>query len=87
MSEATLIEFPCRFPIKIIGDNTEAFITNVVSIAKAHDTKFSETDLVKKNSTESKYVALTLHVDVHSQMELDALYQQLTKLPSVKMVL
>ena len=88
----SLIQFPCYFPIKIVGTNTEKFINDIKDIVFTHFTDEIPPQLNYKFSNNQKYVSqkyvsITANVYVHNQNSLDNLYQKLTKHPEVKMVL
>ncbi|MBA2650098.1 MAG: DUF493 domain-containing protein [Legionella sp.] len=87
MTNSTLIDFPCNFPIKIIGVNSQAFIDEVVKIAKKHDATFTKEALVQKHSKHSNYLAITLTLVAIDQVMLDALYSEISIIPGIKMVL
>jgi putative lipoic acid-binding regulatory protein len=87
MTKTTLMEFPCLFPVKIIGTNSQLFLDDVKKITIKHFPKFNAGDLTHKMSQKSNYLAITVTVFAENQAMLDALYQDLTKLPDIKMVL
>ena len=87
MTKDTLIEYPCVFPIKIIGKNTQSLIAEVRSIALTHFRDFKEDDLQTKLSQKNNYLSITLSVYAENQQMLDAFYEKLTKIPDVTMVL
>ncbi|PJD96371.1 MAG: hypothetical protein CK426_04995 [Legionella sp.] len=87
MSKTTLIEFPCLFPIKIIGINSDSFIKEISQITMQHFPNFCEDDLIQKISQKSSYLALTVTVFAENQEMLDAYYQEITQNAQVKMVL
>ena len=35
--EQSLIEYPCRFPIKVMGPHLEEFVESVVTLVVQHD--------------------------------------------------
>ncbi|KGP64380.1 hypothetical protein EP47_11415 [Legionella norrlandica] len=87
MTKTTLIEFPCHFPIKIIGANSELFIDEIKQIVISHFPAFENEHLTHKMSQKNNYLAITVTVYAENQAVLDALYQELTRHPDVKMVL
>ena len=87
MTNTSLMEFPCRFPVKIIGTNSQNFIDEIKEVAIKHFPEFKDSDLTQKPSQQNNYLALTLTVMAQNQKTLDDLYQDLTKNPNVKMVL
>ncbi len=83
----SLIQFPCDFPIKIIGKKTELFATEINQITRKHFPNTSDEAIIYQESQYGNYVSLTITVFVHDQQSLDGLYQELTKHPDIKMVL
>jgi putative lipoic acid-binding regulatory protein len=85
--EQSLIEYPSRFPIKVMGVHHETFIEAVVRIAREHDQTFDEATLEHRPSSSGKYLGLTVTVTATSREQLDAIYRALTGHPLVKYVL
>lgn len=82
-----LITFPCEFPIKIIGNNSPLFITEMKEVVLRHFPDFDTQSLILHLSTQEKYLALTIVVHATSQAILDAFYRELSTIPLVKVVL
>lgn len=88
MSEReTLIEFPCDFPIKIMGVATPDFAQTVAEVVLQHAPEFDPASMEMRPSREGKYLALTCTVRATSQLQLDNLYRALSSHPMVKVVL
>ncbi|HAT1805051.1 TPA: DUF493 domain-containing protein [Legionella pneumophila] len=87
MTKTTLIEFPCYFPIKIIGINSELLLNEIRQIVINHFPIFENEHLTHKTSEQNKYLAITVTVYAENQISLDGLYQDLSQHPAVKMVL
>ena len=87
MTKSTLMEFPCHFPIKIIGTNSQVLLEEIKEITIKHFVGFEDKHLTHKVSQKNNYLAITITVFAENQEMLDALYQELTKHPDVKMVL
>jgi uncharacterized protein len=85
--QETLLEFPCAFPLKIMGETHEAFQSVVIDIVSKHAPDFDSTTLEVRASSGGKYVSLTCTVTATSKPQLDALYMELTGHPLVKVVL
>jgi uncharacterized protein len=83
----SLIEFPCNFPIKIIGNNTAYFATEIIEITRKHFPNTPDEVIIMQESQHGNYLSLTITVYVHNKQTLDALYLELTKHPDIKMVL
>lgn len=83
----SLIEFPCDFPIKIMGARVEGFAQAVVEVVLAHDPGFDAATVEMRPSSKGNYLSLTCTVRAVSQVQLDALYRELSAHPMVKVVL
>tara|TARA_Y100001936_G_scaffold254041_1_gene323964 strand:+ start:4663 stop:4938 length:276 start_codon:yes stop_codon:yes gene_type:complete len=87
LSTPSLISYPCEFPIKVMGRNTEDFTESILKIINRHIFDFDDSSIEKRVSTNSKYLSLTCTVHVGSQYQLDLLYQELSNSPTVLMVI
>jgi len=85
--EESLIEYPSRFPIKVMGPHHEEFVASVVAVAVQHDPGFDAATLERRPSSSGTYVGLTVVVTATSREQLDNIYRALTSLPQVKYVL
>jgi len=83
----TLIEFPCDFPIKIMGARVDGFAQAVVEVVVEHDPGFDAATVQMRPSSKGNYLALTCTVRAVSQVQLDALYRALSSHPMIKVVL
>ena len=87
MSRPTLIEFPCEFPLKIMGASVPAFAKTIVAVVLKHAPDFNAASVEMRPSKAGNYLSLTCTVRAVSQAQLDALYLELTAHPMVKVVL
>ncbi len=87
MSQTTLLEFPCDFPLKIMGANAADFAQTIAAIVAGHAPDFNPATMEMRPSKAGNYLALTCTVRAVSQAQLDALYRELTAHPMVKVVL
>jgi putative lipoic acid-binding regulatory protein len=83
----SLIEYPSRFPIKVMGLQADGFARAIAVIAKEFDPDFDETTMEHRPSSAGKYLGITISVKATSREQLDALYRALTMHPMVKVVL
>lgn len=77
--EESLIEFPCEFPVKVMGPALPEFHTAIDNIAKTHDSEFDERQTTQNVSKTGKYVSLTLNIHAKDKLQLDAIYKDLTE--------
>jgi len=82
-----LLQFPCRFPLKIMGERHDAFIATVVEVVRAHAPDLVEGDVALRASSSGRYLSLTVTVNATSRPQLDSIYLALTSHPMVKVVL
>lgn len=83
----TLIDFPCDFPIKIMGARVDEFAQVVMEVVLRHAPDFEPAAMEMRPSSKGNYLALTCTVRAVSQAQLDALYRELSSHPLVKVVL
>jgi putative lipoic acid-binding regulatory protein len=87
-SERTsLIEYPCDFPIKVMGVNVDDLQQAVFGAVLRHAPDFDPATTQIRSSTQGNYLSLTCTFRAHSQAQVDALYLELTAHPLVKVVL
>jgi putative lipoic acid-binding regulatory protein len=86
MSE-TLLEFPCEFPIKVMGRKEAGFQEVVVALVEAHTGSLGAGRIRLRESRDGNFVALTLMVLAESQAQLDAIYRELSAHDRVLMAL
>jgi uncharacterized protein len=85
--QESLIEFPCNFPIKVLGETQDDFTSEVTKTIQLNAPEFGTHLIELRGSTGGKYISLTCHVYVVSKTQLDAIYHSLTAHPMVKVVL
>ncbi|MFC3107914.1 DUF493 family protein [Undibacterium arcticum] len=83
----SLIEYPCDFPIKIMGPTHEAFAQTMVEVIVLHDPEFHAGKMEMRPSSKGAYIGLTVTVRATSREQLDNLYRALSAHPMVKVVL
>jgi uncharacterized protein len=83
----SLIEYPCDFPIKIMGKTQAGFAQTILAIVQAHAPDFDGSTMEMKSSKGGKYLSVTCTIRATSREQLDGLYQQLCDHPMVVMVL
>jgi putative lipoic acid-binding regulatory protein len=87
MQDPSLIEYPCEFPIKIMGHTRAGFAQAVLEVVRRHAFDFDGATMEMKSSKHGRYLSITCVVNATSRAQLDALYQELCDHPMVVMVL
>lgn len=85
--DQTLFEFPCEFPIKVMGKASDEFEIAVAQIIRKHVTDLGEAAIKRRESARSNYAALTVTITATSREQLDAIYIDLTASEHVIMAL
>ena len=85
--EQSLIEYPSRFPIKVMGANVDGFVHAVVEVARRFDPEFDAATVEMRPSSGGKYLGVTVTITATSREQLDELYRTLSTHPMVKVVL
>ena len=83
----SLIEYPCDFPIKVMGKMQAGFAQTVLAIVREHAPDFDGSTMEMKTSKGGKYLSVTCVVRATSRRQLDDLYRALCDHPMVVMVL
>lgn len=86
-NDASLIEYPSLFPIKVMGRHVPGFLEAMVEVALQHDPVFDAATVSQRPSSSGNYLGLTITVTATSREQLDALYRAFTSHPLVKYVL
>jgi putative lipoic acid-binding regulatory protein len=82
----SVIEYPCAFPLKIIGHTQTGFAQAVLAIVTRHAPDFDGATMEMKTSKQGKYLSVTCTINATSREQLDALYRELCDHPMVVMV-
>lgn len=83
----TLLEFPCAFPLKIMGLAQDNLAQEVLAVIHQFAPDYDGKDMEMRASSSGKYVSLTCTVNAQSKAQLDDLYRALTSHALVKVVL
>lgn len=87
MPEPTLLEFPCDFPVKIMGVAHADFAQAMLDLVRLHAPDFDAASITMRPSAKGNYLAVTCTIRATSKVQLDDLYRALSAHPYVKMAL
>jgi len=82
-----LINFPCDFAIKVVGETHETFSATIIELIQRVVPEFTTDHIEMRASSAGKYISLTCTVYVFSQDQLDDVYRLLSAHPMVKFAL
>ncbi|HSM26999.1 MAG TPA: DUF493 domain-containing protein [Thioalkalivibrio sp.] len=83
----TLLKFPCRFPIKVMGEAHPELLEAVQASIVRHVADPDSVTVTQRASSGGKYMGVTIVLTAVSQEQLDALYRDLGQCSRVRMVL
>jgi len=84
-SRKTLFDFPCAYPLKVIGICTEGFAQEIFEIVVRHAGISTEVDM--RTSRKGNYLALNFTIQAQGVDQVDTLYRELNTHPDVCFVL
>ena len=87
MSEESIIEFPCEFPIKMMGRDTPEFRAIAISLVENHVGPLAEEAIQVNLSAKGNFVSITATVTATSQQQLDDIYRDVSGHEDVLMAL
>jgi len=85
--QQSLIDYPSRFPIKVMGAKVEGLVHAITSVAHQFDPTFDAATIELRESKGGNYLGVTITVTATSREQLDELYRTLSTHPLVKVVL
>ena len=86
-SQKPLLEFPCSWPIKVIGKDSDGFERLVVEILGRHVPAAATGEVTTRPSGAGTYLAVSVTFTATSQRQLDDLYRELGTHERVVMVM
>ena len=87
MEDPPRIEFPCDYPIKVIGLSNRAFREEVIAIVKTFDPSLTDQKIAFRPSTGGNYESIKVQFFATGADQLVMLFERLKKVPGLKMVL
>ena len=87
MNGETLLEFPCNFPIKIMGRDTPEFHVTARELVEKYTGPLDDSAIQSTVSRKGSFVSITVTVTAQSQQQLDDIYREVTDNEDVLMAL
>lgn len=85
--EPPKIEFPCEYPIKVLGDAAVDFETFVVEVMSKHAGTISASQVSVRASRNATFQAVTVTITATGIEQLQAINNELQASSRVKMVI
>ena len=85
--QETLLEFPCKFPVKAMGRGDTGFEALVTKIILTHAEMSAGESVTTIPSSTGKFLSVTVTIEAVSKAQLDRIYQDLTDCEQVLVAL
>ena len=85
--EPPKIEFPCDYPIKVLGRDGDNFESVIYDVFERHAPGFDRSLTKTKGSRKGTFVSLTITIIATGPEQLEALHQDLLATGRVQMVI
>ena len=87
MVEESAIQFPCEFPIKIMGRDTAEFRATARALVEGHVGAIEDHRVQAAISRNGRFVSVTVTITATSRKQLDDIYREVTAHDDVLMAL
>jgi putative lipoic acid-binding regulatory protein len=81
------IEFPCAYPIKVMGLDENDFAASVIAIVRRHDPALDVASISYRPSRNGKYLSVNVTITATGPAHIQALFEELKASGRVAMVL
>lgn len=81
------IEFPCSYPIKVMGEARPGFRRAIFDIVRKYDEGVQDDEIEEKFSNKGKYMSLTVWLWATGEDQLCQIFTDLKRSGLVKLVL
>ena len=81
------IEFPCDYPIKVIGDVQQDAVAQIIRVVRQHAPEVTPDQVNTRASRNGNYQSVRVVIRATGEPQLRALHADLMALASVRMVL
>jgi putative lipoic acid-binding regulatory protein len=85
--ESPRIEFPCRYPIKVMGLDENNFREAIIDIIRQYEPDLSDEDINFRPSRHGKYLAVNVIINAQGVEQIEKLFNDLKASGRVAMVL
>jgi uncharacterized protein len=83
----SLLEFPCEFPVKMMGRETPEFHVTARALVEKHTGPIPDEAIQSALSRNGRFVSITVTIKAESKEQLDSIYRELTAHDDVLMAL
>jgi len=77
-TQETLLEFPCQFPIKMMGRDSDIFRRTAIELVEEFTGKIPQDAISTSASRKGNFLSVTVTITAESQRQLDDIYRALS---------
>ncbi len=85
--EPPRIEFPCAYPIKVLGRSGDDFESRIIEVFERHAPGFDQQSIAVKGSSKGTFTSMTITITASGPEQLKALHEELMATGMVSMVI
>jgi putative lipoic acid-binding regulatory protein len=85
--QAPKIEFPCDYPVKVLGRSVDEFRFVVLEVFERHAPGFDQQAITLRPSSKGSFVSITVTITATGEDQLHALHRDLLATGLVQMVI
>lgn len=85
--DAPKIEFPCDYPIKVMGAACREFHEHVLEVMTRHAPGYDQTAVTVRDSRNGKFQSITVTITATGELQLKSIFEDLKTSEHVQMVL
>ena len=82
-----IFNFPCDYPIKVMGKDCNELRTEMCAIIECHTGKISPSQISSRKSTKGNYISYTVKIVATSVAQLNSINKELQEHPLVAYIL
>ena len=87
MTDLKLLQFPCRYPIKVMIRTGVAVREHLDAVVQRHAGPLAPDDITERPSAQQNFAGITYAITARDEAHIVALFVELKDLPGVLMVL
>ena len=81
------LNFPCEYPVKVIGRDENNFFEFVVELISHHVPDLTPESFTSQRSSGGKYLSISVTIIAESRAQVDAMYHEMGQHPRIKVAL
>lgn len=85
--EPPKLQYPCPYPIKVVGEHSHDFVEVILAIVQRHDPAVRDEHVRQRASAGSRYLSITVTITATGPDHIQALFADLKASGRVAIVL